>query len=476
MDNFIHYLDNYKKKKDMKYLDIINIFNLSNMDYIENNKKKHNQEHNNYYSDYSQSTWNVSHIPDYGYYQQSENKQSCEFERQNINYYYQQLLSNPSHFYQPSYSSHSDQNCCSNYDMWQKQNIVNDLQISLDNAINITNNKKSIDPTIIIPDPIPVIIKQNKIIDVVVNTIDDLIKLIDENPYNVEYNYNINLEALHNIRPELIELNNMIGMSILKTSVLNQLIYYMQELDIGSKNCDYKHTVISGPPGTGKTAIAKIIGKMYAKVGILKKNIFKKVTRNDLVAGYLGQTAIKTKAVINECMGGCLFIDEAYSLASYTDNDSFSKECIDTLCEALSDNKDNIMVIVAGYENELNETFFRANRGLESRFIWRFKIDDYNSKEIMQIFKKKIKENEWDFENENSISLKWFETKKNEFNNYGRDMELLFSHIKVCHARRIYGKDSSLRKKISSNDIDNGFKIFLENKKKQNVILSTMYL
>ena len=450
MDNFIHYLDNYKKKKNVKYLDLINIFNLSNIDY-----------NNNYYSDYSQSTWNVSNIPDYGYYQQPQTF------NQNMNYY------------QPSFpecNPNMTQNCCSNYDIWQNQNIVNELQISLDRAIDLTNTKKLIEPTIIIPELIPVIIKKNKVIDVVVNTINDLIKLIDENPYNVEYNYNINLEALHNIRPELIELNNMVGMSILKTSVLNQLIYYMQELDIGSKNCDYKHTVISGPPGTGKTEIAKIIGRMYAKVGILKKNIFKKVTRNDLVAGYLGQTAIKTKAVINECMGGCLFIDEAYSLASYTDNDSFSKECIDTLCEALSDNKDNIMVIIAGYENELNETFFRANRGLESRFIWRFKIDDYNSKEIMQIFKNKVKENEWDFENENSISLKWFETKKNEFKNYGRDMELLFSHIKVCHARRIYGKDSSLRKRISINDIDNGFKIFLENKKKQNVILSTMYL
>ena len=470
MDNFIHYLDNYKKKKDVKYLDLIHIFNLSNMDY-----------NNNYYSDYSQSTWNVSNIPDYGYYQQDPNKRIIQENKNNYGNYYQQpqTFNQNMNYYQPSFhecNSNMTQNCCSNYDIWQNQNIVNDLQISLDRAIDLTNTKKPIETTVIIPDPIPVIIKKNKVIDVVVNTIDDLIKLIDENPYLVEYNYNINLEALHNIRPELIELNNMVGMSILKTSVLNQLIYYMQELDIGSKNCDYKHTVISGPPGTGKTEIAKIIGRMYAKVGILKKNIFKKVTRNDLVAGYLGQTAIKTKAVINECMGGCLFIDEAYSLASYTDNDSFSKECIDTLCEALSDNKDNIMVIIAGYENELNETFFRANRGLESRFIWRFKIDDYNSKEIMQIFKNKVKENEWDFENENSISLKWFETKKNEFKNYGRDMELLFSHIKVCHARRIYGKDSSLRKRISINDIDNGFKIFLENKKKQNVILSTMYL
>jgi Holliday junction resolvasome RuvABC ATP-dependent DNA helicase subunit len=90
----------------------------------------------------------------------------------------------------------------------------------------------------------------------------------------------------------------------------------MQELHITNKESDFKHTVLYGPPGTGKTEIAKIIGTMYSKIGILKNNVFKKVTRNDMVAGYLGQTAIKTKKVIDECLGGVLFIDEAYSLAN----------------------------------------------------------------------------------------------------------------------------------------------------------------
>ena len=474
MDNFIRYLDNYQRKKNVNYLDMIHIFHLSNIDYqnqYQNQYQNYNSQynypiHNNFYSDYSQSMWNNSYMstePNKRLIQDYKNK-----------YHITQT--------QPSFPQTCITNGLTNYDMWENKNIINDLQFSLDRAINIANKKQSTEPTVCVSgtefEPIskPIIPKQNKVIDVVVNTISDLIKLIDENPYLVEYNYNINLEALHKIRPELVELNNMVGMSILKTSVLNQLIYYLQDLNIGSKNCDYKHTVISGPPGTGKTEIAKIIGRMYAKVGILKKNVFKKVTRNDLVAGYLGQTALKTKAVINECMGGCLFIDEAYSLASYNDSDSFSKECIDTLCESLSDHKDDIMVIVAGYENELNDTFFKVNQGLESRFIWRFKIDNYNSKEMMQIFKNKVKENEWDFENENTLSLKWFENKKNEFKNYGRDMELLFSHIKVCHSRRIYGKDSSLRKKISVDDMNKGFQIFLENKKKQNVVLSTMYL
>ena len=109
----------------------------------------------------------------------------------------------------------------------------------------------------------------------------------------------------------------------------------------------------------------------------MEKGTFKKVTRSDLVAGYLGQTAIKTTDVIKECLGGVLFIDEAYALGNPEKRDIFSKECIDTICEALSNYKDNLMVIIAGYETDLNECFFNYNQGLNSRFTWRFKTDDY---------------------------------------------------------------------------------------------------
>jgi len=335
------------------------------------------------------------------------------------------------------------------YELWKKEH---ESLISIRNTISAKISKK----------------KQNVYINVCIEKIGDLIKVIDENPYCEENEYNIDLKSLHNIRTELCELNNMIGMDKLKTSILNQLIYFMQDLHVGNNGSDFKHTVISGPPGTGKTEIAKIIGKMYSKVGILKKNVFKKVTRTDLVAGYLGQTAIKTTNVINECLGGCLFIDEAYSLASPNENDSYSKECIDTICEALSNHKDNLMVIIAGYENELNNTFFSANPGLESRFIWRFNIENYNSNEMMQIFKKKVKENGWELDTDVMIKVKWFEDKKDEFKFFGRDMELLFSHMKVCHSRRIYGKNDITRKLIILEDMDNGYKKFLDNKKKTN--------
>ena len=302
-----------------------------------------------------------------------------------------------------------------------------------------------------------------KTIDISANTISDLIAVIDANPYEVGIKYNFDLKALHNIRAELVELNAMIGMNTLKSSVFNQLIYFIQDLHIDAKNktSDFKHTIICGPPGTGKTEVATIIGRMYSKVGILKKDVFKKVTRSDLIAGYLGQTAIKTTKVITDCLGGCLFIDEAYALANKTDTDIYSKECIDTICEALSNHKDDLMVIIAGYEDELEETFFKANCGLKSRFIWKFKIDDYSAGEMKQIFDKKVTQQNWSVDCE---TTQWFESKMDTFKYFGRDVELLLSYVKICHSRRVFGKDDSCKKKITMDDINAGYKVFLENK------------
>jgi len=316
--------------------------------------------------------------------------------------------------------------------------------------------------SIIKPEPVPEsTIKEKKTIDVKIGNFDDVLKLLEENEYSDQFEYNIDFKALVQIKDELIELNNMIGMTNFKNAILDQILYFVQNLHLG-KDPDFKNTILCGPPGTGKTEIATILGKMYSKIGVLKNNVFKKVTRSDLIAGYLGQTAIKTKKVITECLGGCLFIDEAYSLANSERDDSYSKECLDTLCEAMSDNKENLMVIIAGYEDELYETFFKTNKGLESRFIWKFKIDEYSPAELMQIYLKKMKDNEWQMESDAGLE-KWFIAKKDSFKHYGRDMELLFSHTKIAHGRRIYGQSSEIRKKVTLDDIENGYKKFLAN-------------
>ena len=319
--------------------------------------------------------------------------------------------------------------------------------------------------------------KLKKHIDTNVTSINDLLLILNENEYDDDTEYNIDLKALHNIKNELSELNNMIGISELKHSLLDQLLYFIQDLGINEEGGDYKHTVIYGPPGTGKTEIAKIIGKMYSKLGILKNNVFKKITRNDLIAGYLGQTAIKTKQIITECLGGVLFIDEAYSLGNSEGNDSFSKECLDTLCESLSDHKDDLMVIIAGYENEMNSSFFRVNRGLKSRFIWRFTIDSYTPLELMKIFELKVKSLGWNFENSSIVHEKWFNKRKDEFVNYGRDIEALFTYVKICHSRRIYGGDVEMRKILTLDDLEAGYQMLIANRdKKVNDFMSTLYV
>lgn len=307
---------------------------------------------------------------------------------------------------------------------------------------------------------------KKKIIHCNIETIEDLINLINENPYEEDTEYNIDLESLHKIKDELKQLNELIGLKKIKTSILDQLLYFIQKLHENSN--DYKHMIFYGPPGTGKTEVAKILGRMYSKIGILSKNIFKKATRSDLVAGYLGQTAMKTDSLIKECLGGVLFIDEAYSLGHEDkSSDSYSKECLDTLCEALSNHKDDLIVILAGYEKELEETVFKTNIGLKSRFIWRFTMDPYDSKELFLIFVDMIEKINWTINED--VKEEWFSDKKDRFEGYGRDVESLITHVKICHGKRIYGKEEIV-KNINSEDMNNGYKRFLDNKKKDNEI------
>jgi hypothetical protein len=307
------------------------------------------------------------------------------------------------------------------------------------------------------------VVREKVNIDVKINGLKDLLKLIDDHPLADNIEYNINMDIIHKIKAPLQELDSMIGMASLKNSIVDQVIYYMQNFHtLGKCNGDFMHTVIYGPPGTGKTEVAKIMGKIFSKLDVLKKGTFKKVTRTDLVAGYLGQTAIKTLDVVRSALGGVLFIDEAYALGNAEKRDSFAKECIDTLCEALSDHKDNIMVIIAGYEKELKECFFNYNQGLESRFTWRFKTDDYSHSELREIFIKKIHDAGWRID-ASIVTEEWFKENKEYFKYYGRDMETLFAKTKISHSRRVFCRPEEEKTNITLEDINNGFELYLKN-------------
>ena len=369
-------------------------------------------------------------------------------------------------------------------------NFKKNLSINLH---DIYNSKRGIEK--------PVTIREKVIINQNINNISDLLKLIELYPDDKAIEYNINIHCLHKIKEPLTELNNMIGIKNIKENIVDQILFYIQDLHLIEPKLkqdleplsavnkkivsnDFLHTVIYGSPGTGKTEIAKIMGSIFSKMGILSKGSFKKVTRSDLIAGYLGQTSIKTRDVIKDSLGGVLFIDEAYALGNTEKKDSFSKECIDTLCEALSDHKDNLMVIIAGYETDLNECFFNYNQGLNSRFTWRFKIDEYNATDLHNIFIKKINDSGWSLSSDNLIDVKWFEKNKSSFKFYGRDIETLFAKTKIAHSRRVFCLEPSAKKKLTLDDVNKGLEIYLNNnntkskKEEENIkkMISYMYM
>jgi SpoVK/Ycf46/Vps4 family AAA+-type ATPase len=265
------------------------------------------------------------------------------------------------------------------------------------------------------------------------------------------------------ILPEIRELDSMVGLVAFKRTIMLQIVYFLQGLDRNANGnvVDYKHMVLCGPPGVGKTEVAKTVGRLFLAMGCLSSNVFKKATRSDLVGGYLGQTAIKTAAVIQSCLGGVLFIDEAYSLwdNGRDKQDAYAREAIDTLCEAMSCHKADLMVIIAGYQQEIEE-FLNANRGLESRFLWRHVLEPLTAEELAVIFDMKVAESGWKRQEGSWVS--WFTKNKAEFSGSGRCIEKLLSFVKMSHAKRVFGKETT--REITVEDRNEGFALFLEQK------------
>ena len=145
-----------------------------------------------------------------------------------------------------------------------------------------------------------------------------------------------------------------------------------------------RHLVFVGNPGTGKTTVARLLSQIYRSLGVVAKGHLVETERADLVAGYVGQTAAKTKAVLESALGGTVLIDEAYALARGGDND-FGREAIDTLVKFMEDHRDDLAVVVAGYPDEMRE-FIETNPGLESRFARTLEFPDYTTDELLRIF------------------------------------------------------------------------------------------
>lgn len=192
-----------------------------------------------------------------------------------------------------------------------------------------------------------------------------------------------------NLKKCMDQLNSMTGLQKVKDdvqSLINMIVVQKkrEELGITQNQPLSLHLVFTGNPGTGKTTIARLLAQIYYQLGLLSKGQLVETDRSGLVAGYIGQTAIKTQEVIQKAIGGILFIDEAYTLKQNYSND-FGQESIDTLLKAMEDNRDDLIVIVAGYPDLMQE-FIKSNPGLQSRFNKYLKFEDYSPEELVEIF------------------------------------------------------------------------------------------
>ena len=238
------------------------------------------------------------------------------------------------------------------------------------------------------------------------------------------------------------ELNELIGLDSIKKEVgnlINMVTIHKLRQQNDLKTVDMSlHMVFTGNPGTGKTMIARIMARIYRSLGVLSKGHLVEVDRSGLVAGYVGQTATKTSAVIEKALGGVLFIDEAYALNGKSEND-FGQEAIDTLLKAMEDHREDLVVIVAGYDG-LMEKFIHSNPGLESRFNRYLHFDDYSIDEMAAILDLNLKKGQYKLTEDGREAAKRYISDANtssiSFGN-ARGVRNVFERLLVAQANRL---------------------------------------
>lgn len=326
-----------------------------------------------------------------------------------------------------------------------------------------------------------------------IKTIDDIIKL-ETIPTDelLVFKTNAKFNTLFNAIEPLKELNEMVGLEEVKKEVFKHICYFACSLH---KQQEFRHILILGPSGCGKTELAKILGKLYLKLGFLKTDKFNTYTKADLVGEYVGHTAPKTQKAINDSLDGVMFVDEIYSLGNNSSHKSFDKECIDTITLNLA--LKNFLFIGAGYADDVEELFMKQNKGLARRITIRYYITGYNEKELYEMFDKKIRADGFKLEDGKYAQTLFDHHAKAVFKYFGGDINEFIRIIKDEYAVSCIANidtdntpvntpvntpegiqnsvQNSVQKTITNKMLANSFEIMSEKRKFKDVCPFGMY-
>ena len=269
----------------------------------------------------------------------------------------------------------------------------------------------------------------------------------------------------------LSKLNNMIGMKAVKDAVVEQLMFLIT--NDGNTDGHFLNTVIQGDPGTGKTTVAKILYDIWTSLDIFKtsdKIEFKIMNRSDFVGSYMGHTANKTRKLLQKYSGNVIFIDEAYSLCG-SEKDDYGQECLDEINAFMSEQAGKTIIIIAGYEDSLKNSFFSKNCGLERRFNWSFTIEKYTYQDLYNIFVKQLKTYGWKVE---SDCEELFKAKYGCFKNAGGDTANIAFKCKIEYSKRTWNKKKG-NKHIQKEDVEKAMEKHFQHKEEKSEFVN-MYI
>jgi len=339
--------------------------------------------------------------------------------------------------------------------------IINECLQSIINKIENTPNdfiyKRKIRHQPQIAQKVEQLVKEYKILDVEIKSLEDLINLINTN--TDEFDYAINMPLLRAAKPGLEKLNNIIGMVEIKTIMTEWILYFLSGLP-KDNNGQFMNIALLGEPGVGKTHLSEILAEIFASLSVTKNGDLVKISITDLVGQVVGQTENKTAEILKKHKGSVILVDEAYSIARSGDSRvcSFGAKSLDIINKFLGENTDTMMII-CGYKDLIEKYFFGVNDGLKRRFPWIFEMKGYNETELYQIMENKITKDGYSInftDEQKMLIIKMIKDNKGSLKHNGGDIANIITKAISLHCRKILSMSKNNKNALSYSTVING--------------------